>query len=93
MRQAFAAMPGDIVPGVRVFAAHSVRQGQIGGEDMDMAGDMTPNDGHITNAPISIIRPEDGPTVVESLPVKAVPAQGKVHLFAVGRSCFPEMDK
>ena len=41
----------------------------------------------------SQIRPEDGPTAVESLPVKAVPAQGKVHLFAVGRSCFPEMDK
>ena len=91
VRQRPAAVPADVLPRMRVPAAHAVGEGQIRGKDMD--GRPVADDGHVAHAVVAGIRPEDGPAAVQRLPGKAVPAEGKVHLLALRGGGLAEMNK
>ena len=91
VRQRPAAVPADVLPRMRVPAAHAVGEGQIRGKDMD--GMPVADDGHVAHAVVAGIRPEDGPAAVQRLPGKSVPAEGKVHLLALRGRGLAEMNK
>ena len=91
--QILAAESGDVVPAVGIPAAHAVGQGEIRRENMEAAGDTVPDNGHVPDSVIPVIGPEYGPSSVQRLPVKAVPAQGKMHLLSIRRGGFPKMHK
>ena len=88
-----AAVPSDLLPGVMVLIAHSIGKAQIRRKNIKFSALLASHNRKISDAFVSIIRPEHRISLIYGLPVKPVFAQSKVNLLAVRRCLFPEMYK
>ena len=93
VRQIGAAIAPDFIPGVMILVAHAVGKAQIGGKNMESSIQSAPDNRHVSDTLVSIIGPENRPTAVHALPVKAIPAQAEIDLFPVRRCLLPKMNK